>query len=172
MKTNQRKMEREYFDRLFNGSSTQDLVDLIIQCQDMNRTYMCRISKSKVKEALNRMKSSKIVSPNEIPIEIWRCLREMGVRWLTNLFNKIWLTEKMSNEWRKSTLVPLYKNKSDTQNFLNYRRIKFMCHTMKLWERVIEHRLRQNVKISENQFGFMRGRSTTNAIHLLRQLME
>jgi len=47
-----------------------------------------------------------------------------------------------------------------------------MCHTMKLWDRVIEHMLRQNVKISENQFGFMSGRSTTEAIHLLRQLIE
>ena len=46
-----------------------------------------------------------------------------------------------------------------------------MCHTMKFWERVIEHRLRQNVIISENQFGFMPGRSTTEAIHLL-QLIE
>ena len=43
---------------------------------------------------------------------------------------------------------------------------------MKLWEKVIEHRLRQNVKILENQFGFMLGRSMTEAIHLLRQLKE
>jgi len=47
-----------------------------------------------------------------------------------------------------------------------------MCHIMKLWERVIEHRLRRNVKISENQFGFIPGRLTTKAIHLLRQLIE
>jgi len=47
-----------------------------------------------------------------------------------------------------------------------------MCHTMKLWERVIEYKLRQNVKLSENQFGFMLGRSTTEAIHLLHQLIE
>ena len=47
-----------------------------------------------------------------------------------------------------------------------------MCHIMKLWERVIENRLRQNVKISENQFGFMPGRLTTDAIHLLRQLIK
>jgi len=47
-----------------------------------------------------------------------------------------------------------------------------MCHTIKLGERVIEHRLRQNVKISENQFGFMPGRSTTEAIHFLHQLIE
>ena len=32
--------------------------------------------------------------------------------------------------------------------------------------------LRQNVTISENQFGFMSGRSTIEAIHLLRQLIE
>jgi len=47
-----------------------------------------------------------------------------------------------------------------------------MCHTIKFWERVIEHRLKQNVTISENQFGFMPERSTTEAIHLLRQLIE
>jgi len=46
-----------------------------------------------------------------------------------------------------------------------------MCHTMKLWDRVIEHRLRQNVTVLEKQFGFMPGRSTTEAIHLLRQLI-
>jgi len=45
-------------------------------------------------------------------------------------------------------------------------------HTMKFWERVIEHMLRQNIKISENQFEFMPRRSTTEAIHLLRQLIE
>ena len=63
-------------------------------------------------------------------------------------------------------------NNGDIQSCLNYRGIKLMCHTMKFWERVIEHMLRQNVTISENQFGFMPGRSTTEAIHLLRQLIE
>ena len=47
-----------------------------------------------------------------------------------------------------------------------------MSHTMKLWKRVIEHRLRLEINISQNQFGFMPGRSTTEAIHLLRHLME
>ena len=80
---------REYFDKLFNGSSTQDLDDLIIQCQDMNHNYMRRISESEVKEALKRMKSRKAVGPDGIPIKVWRCLGEVGVRWMTNLFNKI-----------------------------------------------------------------------------------
>jgi len=104
---------REHFDKLFNDSSTQDLNDFTIQRQDINCNYMRRISESEVKEALKRMKSRNAVGPDGIPIEVWRCLREVGVRWLTNLFNKIWLTKKMPNKWRKSTLVPLYKNKGD-----------------------------------------------------------
>ena len=43
---------------------------------------------------------------------------------------------------------------------------------MKLWERVIEGRLRANINISKNQFGFMIGRSTKEAIHIIRKLME
>ena len=78
----------------------------------------------------------------------------------------------MPNEWRKSTPVSLYKNKGDIQNCSNYRGIKLMCHIIKLWERVIKYMLRRNVKISENQFGYMPGRSTTEAIHLLRQLIS
>jgi len=46
-----------------------------------------------------------------------------------------------------------------------------LSHMMKLWERVIERRLRKDVSISENQFGFMPRRSTIEAIYLLRRLM-
>ena len=43
---------------------------------------------------------------------------------------------------------------------------------MKLYERVIENRLRNVVNISEHQFGLMKGKSTTDAIFALRQLQE
>ncbi|KAH1204730.1 Retrovirus-related Pol polyprotein from type-1 retrotransposable element R2 [Glycine max] len=43
---------------------------------------------------------------------------------------------------------------------------------MKLWERVIERRLRKEAQVTENQFGFMPGRSTMEAIYLLRRVME
>ena len=43
---------------------------------------------------------------------------------------------------------------------------------MKLWERVIETRLRESVNIRENQFGFRPGMSTTEPVFALRQLQE
>jgi hypothetical protein len=47
-----------------------------------------------------------------------------------------------------------------------------MSHTMKLWRRIIEHRLRRVTNVTENQFSFMSGRSTMKVIFLIRQLME
>jgi hypothetical protein len=78
----------------------------------------------------------------------------------------------MPDEWRRSTLVPIFKNKRDIQSCTNYRGIKLMSHTMKLCERVIEHRLRGMTHIIMNQFGFMFGRSTMEAIFLIRQVIE
>jgi len=43
---------------------------------------------------------------------------------------------------------------------------------MKLWERVIEGRLRKEAATSDNQFSFRLGRSTTEEIHLIRRLMK
>ena len=118
------------------------------------------------------MKNAKALGPDGIPIEVWKCLREVGVTWLVKLFNKIIATKRMPNDWRKSILIPIYKNKGDIQDCANYRGIKLMSHTMKLWERVIENRLRIETTVSANQFGFMPGRSTMEAIYLLRKLME
>ncbi|KAJ0456145.1 putative RNA-directed DNA polymerase [Helianthus annuus] len=78
----------------------------------------------------------------------------------------------MSDQWRSSIVVPLYKNKGDAQCCGSYRGIKLLSYTMKLWERVIETRLRRETQVTVNQFGFMPGRSTTEAIHILRRLME
>ena len=47
-----------------------------------------------------------------------------------------------------------------------------MSHTMKLWERIIEARIRKEVTITEQQFGSMPGRSTTDAIFCPRMLLE
>lgn len=116
---------------------------------------------------------------------------------LIGLFNVIFRMKKMTKEWRWSLMISLYKNKGDIQNY-NYRNIKLLSHTikvwervakgrvrmsvyfrepvrihttMRIWERVAEGRVRTSVSIFENQFGFMPGRSTTEVIHLVRRLV-
>ena len=66
-----------------------------------------------VGEALKKMGRTKAVRPDNIPTEVRRGLGEEGIRWLTNLFKIILRTHKISEEWRNSTLVHLFKNKGD-----------------------------------------------------------
>ncbi|PWZ15356.1 LINE-1 retrotransposable element ORF2 protein [Zea mays] len=163
---------KEYFNKLFNEGNESSTIELDEPFDDNNRGFVRRIQEYEVKEALKRMKVGKAMGPDGIPIEVWRCLGDIAIVWLTKLFNTIFRTNRMPDEWRRSTLVPIFKNKGDVQSCTNYRGIKLMSHTMKLWERVIEHHLRKMTSVTQNQFGFMPGRSTMEAIFLLRQLME
>jgi hypothetical protein len=49
-----------------------------------------------------------------IPIEVWKFHGDIAIVWLTKLFNHIFRSNKMPDEWR-STLVPIFKNKGDIQ---------------------------------------------------------
>jgi len=123
------------------------------------------------------MSNGKVEGPHQILVKVLKCLDEEGSKWLVELFNVIFRTAKMPREWKFSIVIPLYKNiplymnKWDIQDCNNYKGIKLLNHTMKLWERLIERRLQKDISISENQFDFMPGRSTTEAIYLLRRLM-
>jgi hypothetical protein len=69
------------------------------------------IQESEVKDVLKRMKGGKPMSSNGIPIKVWRTLRDVGIVCLTNLFNIIFRSNKMPDEWRRNILVPIFKNK-------------------------------------------------------------
>ena len=95
-----------------------------------------------------------------------------GRGFVKEALNKITDDEKIPDILRKSILISIFKNKGDIMNCGNYRSIKLMCHIIKLYERVHENRLRNIVSISEEQFGFVKGKSTTDAIFALRHLQE
>ena len=47
-----------------------------------------------------------------------------------------------------------------------------MSHTMKVWKRIIEAKLSNRIEISKQQYGFMPGKETTDAMFALRMFME
>jgi hypothetical protein len=51
------------------------------------------------------------MGPDGIPIEVWRSLGDVAIVWLTKLFNLIFRSNKMPDEWRRSILVQIFKNK-------------------------------------------------------------
>ena len=66
----------------------------------------------------------------------------------------------------------MYKGKGNALECGNYCTIKLLEHGMKVMEGVFEKRLRKMVEIREEQYGFVAGRRTTDAIFSLRQFYE
>jgi hypothetical protein len=60
------------------------------------------------------------MGPNRILIEVWRTLKDITIVWLTKLFNIIFQSNKIPDEWRRIILVPIFKNNGDVQNCTNY----------------------------------------------------
>ena len=160
---------KEHFDNLLNHENPRERRET--RTEERERDVE-DISGEEVRTGLRRMKKGKAQGPDDIPVEAWIALGNKGVEFLVKFFNRLLRGEKMPDEWRRSVLVPLYKGKGDIKECGNYRGIKLMSHTMKLWERIIEARIRKEVTIAEQQFGFMPGRSTTDAIFCLRMLLE
>ena len=52
------------------------------------------------------------------------------------------------------------------------RGIKLLDQVMKVYERVIERKMRNLVSLDDMQFGFRPGRGTTDAIFIVRQIQE
>lgn len=63
------------------------------------------ISEGEVSKALMRMKNGKPVGPSDILGEVWKCLGEREVEFLTNLFKMILDSGKIPEEWKKSILA-------------------------------------------------------------------
>ncbi|KAG2593699.1 hypothetical protein PVAP13_5NG012579 [Panicum virgatum] len=70
---------REYFDKLFNGESEGPTLELDDSFDDTNKRFVRRIQEVEIGEALKRMKGGKAMTPDGIPIEVWRCLGDRAI---------------------------------------------------------------------------------------------
>ena len=56
------------------------------------------VSREEVKNALRRMKKGKAVGPDELPVEVLKCMGEMSIKFLTRMFNSLlWMNGSQKN---------------------------------------------------------------------------
>ena len=99
------KRWKQYFEKLMNKENNRE--PRTEKPEVVNEEINC-VSRDEVKNALRRMKKGKAVGPDELPVEVWKCTGKMGIEFLTRLFNRILMGERMLEEWRRSVLIPIY----------------------------------------------------------------
>ncbi|KAK3550574.1 hypothetical protein QTP70_000047 [Hemibagrus guttatus] len=76
---------KEYFEELMNEENEREKR---VEGVNSMEQKVNKIRKDEVRKALKRMKSGKAVGPDDIPVEVWKCLGEAAVE-LTSLFNRV-----------------------------------------------------------------------------------
>ncbi|MCJ8743426.1 hypothetical protein PDJAM_G00093880 [Pangasius djambal] len=88
---------KEYFEDLLNEENEREKrVEGVTSVEQK----VDKIRKDEVRKSLKRMNSGKAVGPDDIPVEVWKCLEEAAVEFITSLFNRVLDSEKMPEEWR------------------------------------------------------------------------
>ncbi|XP_070041242.1 uncharacterized protein [Nicotiana tomentosiformis] len=128
---------QSYFHKLLNEEGDRNILLGELGHSNSHQDFRyCRCIKvEEMLGAMRKISQGKATRPYEIPLEFWRCVGRAGLEWLTGLFNVILRMKRIPDEWRWSTMILIYKNKGDIQNCNNYRGIKLLSHTMKVWER-------------------------------------
>jgi len=104
--------------------------------------------------------------------EIIQTTWDIGTQWIFDLCNGIVKEGYIPKDWKSSVVLPVYKGKGDPMECGSYRGIKLLEHTMKVTKRIFEDRIRQQIDIDDMQFGFRKGKGTTDAILIVRQMQE
>jgi len=132
------------------------------------------ITEDEVEEAIQRAKNGKSSGTDMITNDIYKWGRPITTSWLTRLFQRVYENGQVPEEWGKSIICPIYKNKGDRMKCENYRGISLMNHVTKIYESILEKRLRvfADEHLGPWQHGFRPHRSTKDMIFTLRRIMD
>lgn len=122
---------------------------------------------------MSKMKRGKAVGGDEVTAEMIEALGDFGVDLVTDINNKIYNTGNLTTQMCESVFVVIPKI-AGTLQCNKHRTISIMSHITKIILRVILTRIRNKLRpeISDEQYGFVAGKGTTNAIFSLRVLTE
>ena len=88
------KRWKEYFEKMMNEENNRDPRTEETEVVNEEVNYVSR----EVNNALKRMKKGKAVGPDESPVEVWKCMGKMGIKFLTRSFNRLLMGERMPEE--------------------------------------------------------------------------
>jgi len=82
------------------------------------------------------MKRQCPIAPGLSQLEMIQPTGDIGTQWILDLCNGIVKEGCISEDWKPSVVLPIYKVKGDPMECGSYRGIKLLEHAMKVVERI------------------------------------
>lgn len=162
---------KEYFEELLNPPG--NLLEKTLQTA-VTSELEPKVLIEEVEKVVKQSPNYKAPGADRLPAEIIKAAGDCSIRWLHRIFNAAWKQQIVPLDWQTATVIPLWKNKGSKRECNQYRGISLLSHAGKMFAKIIESRLRPviELQLSEEQMGFRKNRSCTDAIFTLKQLIE
>ena len=124
-----------------------------------------KLSMRELNLALKQLSRGKSPGPDNIPNEALIETNKDTRRIFLQVFNKIYAAEEIPKTWCEGNIIRIYKGKGKKGKCSNERGITLSSNLGKLFERVINNRIKEVINMTPNQGGGIKGKSTSD--HLI-----
>lgn len=175
-KNNDIKIENlfDHFNTLL-GQDTDTLFNDTQFPQHLNDVELdSPITEHEIRLAVFKQKNGKASGPDELSAEIIKSSYDIISPYLVKIFNTLFDNSQYPDEWGVGFIVPIFKG-GDPSSAKNYRGITLNNILAKIYSQVLLNRLtawtEKYEKISNCQFGYQKGKSTTDCIFILNSII-
>ena len=139
---------------------------------DTSKVYP--FSEGEYNKGVAALKNNKAAGRDDILVEQLKHLGPKAHKWLLTMLNICFMENKIPTIWRQYKIIAILKPGKDSSIPKNYRPISLLCHTYKLYERMILNRIAPSIEqhLIKEQAGFRSGKSCTSQLLNLTQHIE
>ena len=146
-----------------------------LQLNGFNEDFDTDFTLTELSRAVYTLNNNKTPGMDSTPSEIIKASYGNISPFLLKLYNKMYNTGEYPRTWGESIIHPIFK-KGDANDPQNYRGIFLINVLAKIYSQLLLNRLTkwltENETITDNQFGFQKGKSTTDCVFLLHVIIS
>ena len=131
-------------------------------------------SEDEYRKGVATLKNNKAAGRDDVLVEQLKNLGPNAHNWLRAMLNNCFIDNKIPTIWRQSKIIAILKPGKDSAISKSYRPISLLCHTYKLYERLILNRIASTIEqhLIKEQASFRAGKSCTSQLLNLTQHIE
>jgi len=129
-------------------------------------------SEEELTNSIKKLKRNKSTGPDRMPNEIFIEADETTRKIYLQTLNQIYTSEKIPQQWQHGEIKRIHKGKGKKGKCSNERGITLASNFGKLFERLMDDRIKKETKITEIQAGGQKGVSTADHLMILNSIIN
>ena len=169
-----------YFEDLYQARQgeeshrewTEKINNEVNRIANRNDDHTQTITAKETEKAIKQLRKNKSTGPDQIPNKAFIEADQQTTQIITKAMNNIYETEDIPQSWQEGEILRIYKGKGKKGKCSNERGITLSSNAGKLFERIINNRITQKIKITEAQAGGQKGKATADHLTIINNIIK